>query len=62
MNNYAPEAGKTSVVLTNVKEVREVYSLKECNELLKEGWILLGIMQHSDGKQASGYYVLGRVE
>jgi hypothetical protein len=42
--------------------VKEVTSAKGCNDLLNEGWVLLGIMQWSDGKQASGYYILGRVE
>ena len=48
--------------LSGIKELREARTAHEANELIKEGWKLLAIVQYSRGKETWGYYVLGRSE
>jgi hypothetical protein len=50
--------------LTNIGEVREVSSYKDANALLKQGWVLISVIQdarfyHEGSDYSRPLYVLG---
>lgn len=58
--------GQDSEVLSNVKEVKAIFSEDKANELLDKGWVLLSVAKGQEQTGPNDYtpvfkYSLGRV-
>lgn len=53
---------KTGPDLQGISEVRKVPNEAQANELLTDGWVLLGVFDRRDGNNEYVEYVLGYPE